>query len=93
MPRIEQGRPQVRKVERRSKKIDELAAAHFQGVLDAIDDEKKNRRQTVELLEKILDKLEEIRYALVDNETGVSNMLRQMKISNQKLDELLDKRN
>ncbi len=44
------------------------------------------------LLEQILEKLEEIRYGLTDNETGISNLLRQMKITNKQLDELIDKR-
>jgi len=53
----------------------------------------RSQARKVELLEQILEKLEEIRYGLVDNETGISNLLRQMKLSNRRLEELIDKRN
>ena len=109
MPRVDQGIPVKRVVERASnksgktslwpgldadqkKKLTALSAESFQGMIDSINEERENRRQTVALLGKILDKLEEIRYGLVDNETGISNLLKQMKLTNRRLDELVDKR-
>ena len=61
--------------------------------------ERKNIGKIVELLgeviavnEKILEKMDEICYLLRDGETGTSNLLKQSKIANKHLDELVDKR-
>lgn len=94
-PGIPSRRP-VRAVDR--KRLDQM--------MEEVREDARLRAKTSELLERVVDllsemarndravleKLEEIRYALADNETGVGNLLRQMKLSNRKLEELIDKR-
>jgi len=91
--RIEQGVPNTRKPPTRKQQVlTDLSAQHFRDMIKSVEEERESRRRTIELLERILEKLEEIRYGIADNETGVSNLLRQMKITNARLDELIDKR-
>ena len=70
-----------------------MKVGDFQRLLAALEKQLEAQWKLIGMNEKMLEKLEEIRYAVADNETGTSNLLRQMKLTNKRLEELIDKRN